>query len=267
MSDRYPRFTLSQQTAIKKMLNVPAPSTRFRTEYDRLAISELERVLQLPPMPYRRFLGSDSWLMGGSVLKWLSGLPLDTLPGDFDFFFSSLDALNRTAKALIQDGATVRGYRAFAQNIREYLRMEINSDRNSEIWDAAGNLVDLNQDLVTRLRLVYLELLSPNAHILQLVASCEHPNATNAVKSSDFTICQLVLDGEYLHFGSYTWNDIFRKRIRCENNRWPESSFRRLFRYGRRGFRPYASTALSLSFQTLAQALTYPLRYTARHWK
>ena len=87
---------------------------------------------------------------------------MDAMRGDFDFFFSNLHALNTTANSLIDDGASVRGYRAFSQNIREYLRNSINCDKTSEIWDTAGSFVGLTPALVSRLRLVYLELSSPS---------------------------------------------------------------------------------------------------------
>lgn len=266
MTTRYPSFTQCQQATIKRSLGIPISATAFKTNSHRLAISDLHHELKLSPVPFAQFLGPDCWLMGGSVLKWLHGLPMDPMQGDYDFFFPSLHALNTTVKAMMKNGARVRGYRAFAQNIREYLRAEINSDKNSEIWKSAGNLVELTPALVTRLRLVYLELSSPEGYTLQLVASCNHPSAVNLVVHSDFSICQLALDDKYLYFGSFTWSDLFKRRIRCENNDWPESSFRRMFRYSRRGYWPYLSTALSLSAVTLAQGLTYPLRYSARHW-
>lgn len=165
------RFTQAQRAAVRALLEVPVGlDETFRPAKNRLAITEVCRALHLRPIPYGQFLGPDCWLAGGGVLRWLCsvGTQADATQGDFDFFFPSLQALNATARALLDQGFHMRGYRALSRNIREYLRKTVNEDKGAEIWDATGNLALLTPALIARLRLIYLEFCSPEGDILQL---------------------------------------------------------------------------------------------------
>ena len=260
------RFTPAQKAAVRAVLDATGgPDQAFRSIKSHLAIADVRQALKLQPIPYDQFLGSDSWLAGGGVLRWLCsvGTVADTTRGDFDFFFPSLHALNTTARAMLDQGFHLRGYRAHSRNIREYLYKTINEDKSAEIWDATGNLVPLTPAVVVRLRLVYLEFRSPQGDTLQLVASC-HPTPLETIMRFDISICQLVLDNRDLSFGPWTWNDVLQNRFRAGAVSWPESTFRRMVKYARRGFMPYAKTALMVSTSTLAQLVTHAPRYLTR---
>src|SRR5882724_6495353 len=107
------RFTQAQREAVRELLELPGDTDgAFRTEKNRLAVTEVCRALHLLPIPYSQFLGPDCWLAGGRVLRWLCsvGTEEDETKGDFDFFFPSLKALNATARAMLDQGFQLRGY-------------------------------------------------------------------------------------------------------------------------------------------------------------
>ena len=121
------------------------------------------------------------------------------------------------------------------------------------IWDATGNLNLLTPALIARLRLIYLEFCSPEGDTIQLVASC-HATPIETIMGFDLSICQLALDDQYLSFAPWAWSDLLQNRFRPGPGaiRWPDSTFRRMFKYARRGFWPYPRTAFILSYSALA---------------
>ena len=186
------------------------------------------------------------------MLRWLCGDESEahSTKADFDFFFPSLEALNATARAMLAEGFQLRGYRAFAQTIREYLRGALNDATGSEICDESGNLAPLTPELVKRLRLSYLELCSPQGDRVQLVAFFQ-PTPFATIRGFDLSICQLLVDAEHLLFGPATRRDLIRNRFHAVEIRWPVTTFRRMFRYARRGFRPSPTTVFRVSYSLL----------------
>ena len=77
----------------------PQIDRRSRPLKDRIELDSLRQHLNLGPPPMSEFLGPQRWIAGSTPTLWLYG----SLPGqnerraDLDFFFSSCDALNRTA--------------------------------------------------------------------------------------------------------------------------------------------------------------------------
>jgi len=249
-----PRFTQAQRAAVRELLELPVgPDGKFRPEKDRLEVTEVRRALLLPPIPYRQFLGPDCWLAGGQVLRWLcsAGTGGDEPKGDLDFFFPSLKALNATGRTMLDGGFQLHGYRSFSRNIREYLRRTVSEDRSSGIWDEAGDLAPITPELVERLRLAYLELRSPEGDKMQLVTFFQ-PTPIETIMRFDISICQLAVDDQHLSFGPWAWSDLLHNRFRYGHVMWPDATFRRMFKYARRGFWPYPRTALTVSYWALA---------------
>ena len=243
------RFTSEQEATIRRVLDVSVEGQQaFSPGKSKVDISVLQRALGLPPIPYSQFLGPDCWLAGGGVLRWLCsvGEARESDRGDFDFFFPSLDALNATARRMLAQGFTVEGYRFAAQTRAEFLSGSFNRDRRSEIWGADGQLAPLTAELVNRLRLSYLELRSPSGDAVQLVASC-FATPLKTVLSFDLSICQFAVDHCHFSFGPWAMSDLLHNRWRLVNLMWPRATFLRMFRYARRGFRPYVGSALRLS--------------------
>lgn len=252
------RFTQAQRAAVRELLELSGDlEGEFRPEKNHLAVSEIRRALHLPPVPYCQFLGPDCWLAGGRVLRWLcsAGTEEGGTKGDFDFFFPSLEALNVTARAMLDRGFQLRGYLAFSRNIREYLRKTVrkavSEDRGSGIWDEAGGLARITSELSERLRLSCLELRSPEGDRIQLVAFFQ-PTPLATIMQFDISICQLAVDDQHLSFGPWAWSDLLQNRFRSGDPRWPDDTFRRMFKYARRGFWPYPRTVVTVCYSALA---------------
>ncbi len=252
-------MTQVQRAAVRELLELPSDSSgAFRLYKKIFTLSGIRRTLHLPTIPYSQFLSSDCWLAGGAVLRWLSqeGMTKDTTKGDFDFFFPSLTALNTTARAMLDQGFQLRGYVSFSQNVWEYLRQAVHEDRGSGIWDEAGDLAPINHELIERLRLKSLEFRSPENDTLQLVAFFL-PTPFATIMQFDISICQLAVDDQHLSFGSWTWSDLLHNRFRAQDPRWPDGTFWRMFKYARRGFWPYPSTVLKVSYLALSRLGRY----------
>jgi hypothetical protein len=102
--------------------------------------------------------------------------------------------------------------------------------------------------------LSYLELGSPQGDRIQLVTLFE-PTPLATICRFDFSICQLVVDAEHLQFGPWTRRDLTRNRLRAVDLRWPVSTFRRVFRYARRGFWPNPTAVFKVSYSLLGYIL------------
>ena len=155
---------------------------------------------------------------------------------------------------MLDRGFQLRGYLTFSRNIREYLRKTVrkavSEDRVSGIWDEAGDLAPITSELSERLRLSCLELRSPEGDKIQLVAFFE-PTPLATIMRFDISICQLALDDQHLSFGPWAWSDLLHNRFRSGDRRWPDDTFRRMFKYARRGFWPCPRTVLTVSYAAL----------------
>ena len=249
----------SRQATLRAFLGLSStPAGELSPEKNRVAVAAVRRALNSPPISYDRFLATDCWLAGGSVLRWLCGEESEVHAAkrefDFDFFFPSVEALDTTARTMLAQGFQLCGYRAFAQTIRAYLRGGLIAAAGSEICDESGKLAPVTADLVKRLRLSYLELRSPQGDRVQLVAFFE-PTPFATICRFDLSICQLVMDAEYLQFGPWTCRDLMSKRLRVVDLRWPVSTFRRVLRYALRGYRPNPTALFKVSYSLLGYLL------------
>ena len=248
-------FTPEQIDSICEMAGI-VPDTGKSPEWETrpIVVSEIRRALDLPEIPYSEFFGPGCWLAGGQVLRWLcsSGEEEFKAEGDFDFYFRSLDDLNQTARDMVDQGFRFNGYRSFSKNFVEYLRYpamnRVNEDRREEVVTRDGDLVALTPEVCERLRLVFVELISPREDSIQLV-TIFGGDPIETIKEFDFSIVQFALDQESLYFGPWTWTDLFENRFRLSPGRgWPDATFYRIFKYIRRGFRPYLKTVIAVAF-------------------
>ena len=254
-------FTAAQEAAIRCWFPKSADPL-----WNRVAILDLRQALDLPAIAYQAFLGPNCWLAGGSVMRWLCGEQTEgsSTKGDFDFYFPSLEALNTTAQAMVEQGFRLRGYGNPPRNIREFLRRSVREERDSGIWDDAGNLAPITPALIERLGLGTLELLSPEGKQVQLVALAFDATPLDTIKHFDFSICQLALDDRYLSFGHSTFSDLIGKRFRVECLRWPLNTCRRMFLYTRRGFWPYPGSAVKILSLACGRMAHYGIRSLLR---
>lgn len=249
------RFTPFQEAAIRDMLLWrAAPHEAFQPELNRVTLAELDRALDLPAMRHSEFLGPECWLAGGQVLRWLcrAGARQDQGKGDFDFFFSSAEALDTTARSMLDRGFQLRGYRASPRDIRTYLRKQVTGTGDFGTRHSTGNMAPITPELIERLRLTSLELRSPEGDSIQLVANFQ-PTPLETIVRFDISICQLAVDHHHITFGPWAWNDLLKGRFRVERPRWPVATMRRMFKYSRRGFSPYAGAAVSVSRSAAAR--------------
>ena len=236
-------FTTAQEAAIRSWF--PKSGSPL---WNRVAILDICQALDLPAIAHHSFLGPNCWVAGGAVMRWLcrERTERNSRTGDFDFYFPSVEALHTTAEAMVEQGFQVRGYGSAPRNIREFLRRPVREERNSGIWDEAGNLAPITPALIERLGLGTLELLSPEGERIQLVALAFDATPLETIMHFDFSICQLALDDRYLSFGHSTFSDLIDKWFRVECLRWPLNTCRRMFLYARRGYWPYPGSALRI---------------------
>lgn len=257
------RFTQAEAAQLRALLGADGSKDPAAME-DRPPVSfqEVQRILGLPELPHRHLLGDDTWLLGGRLLRWLTGEMRDGGDtGDYDLFCGSLEALERTARRMLATGYTPCR-RKGATRWGPWLR-----DRalgRSDHAPCAGAVSEGDGALQERLRLrrfpdgreMYaLELHSPEGHLLQLVhipalfTGGGEP-VRNQLAFTDLSICQFLLDGRMLHTGTHAWADLFRRRVRVVQMVRPRITAERLVKYAGRGFWPETAT-----LRTVTQAL------------
>ncbi|MDZ7842634.1 MAG: hypothetical protein U5R46_17685 [Gammaproteobacteria bacterium] len=260
-------FRAEQKREIRRLLAIPEQPERFVSDKSRLEISAVRSALELPPLPYHRILGAGRWLAGGSISRWLhNGGGEGQQAGDYDFFFLSLDELNALARDLLREGATMSGYVPFCRNAKEYvyrhfINRRIEGITDSGMLDACGRLATISDDDVRRLRLAYIEFLSPENDRLQLVSSC-YRSPVDIISRFDFSVAQFIADDRYIYFGPRAWQDLIDGRFRLARSNLPRAghSFCRMAAYLRRGFRPYLKTVFLVSWLAAANLITAPFR-------
>ncbi len=261
-------FTPEQKAAVRKLVKVPSDTDKpFRTDLYCLDLAEVSQTLGLHPLPYREFLGPDCWLAGGQVLRWLcsAGSGVYKPQGDFDFYFRSLEDLNNTARAMLDQGFKLRGYRSFSKSLLEFLRYpaknRVNEDWSSAIRDETGDLIRLTPELCRRLRLIFLELVSDQGHTIQLVTIFDL-TPIETIRRFDFSVTQFAVNERKLFFCPWAWRDLLKNRFRVtEGLMWPDATFYRVIKYIRRGFHPYPKDILSVSVSAATWFVTNSSKY------
>ncbi len=259
-------FTNEQEQIVRELINLPGDGRKEAKSHNlSLPIPDVARALNLPPLPHSDLLGSQSWIAGGTVLRWLCG----TLNGwkanrpDIDFYFPSIEALNHTACAMLEEGYSferlycwqLRATSHDANKAQQSRELAIDDVRRTTLLDWLRNLRNWRNDdrsseqriefepltieAVEQKRVVAVEFQAPLGDILQLVTVVFRPTPKDLFSTFDFSICQFAVDDRFLYFGEYAWNDLFRNRFRLGHINYPPATLWRLIKYVRRGFYPY----------------------------
>jgi hypothetical protein len=242
---------------LRQLLCLPSTLTpNTRVPIEALPVEELRRALGLPELRHTRFLSHECWLAGGRLLRWLGRKedgPDDN--GDYDFFFPSLQALERTAQRMRSEGyqfhRTLNQTRSFRGLVSGYIGDQEPAD---SVFGPTGQEFHLSGRRLWGGALQYgLQFFSPEGDVIQLVHSPdgfrqEARTLRVLLEGFDFTICQLGMDHQHIYAGTHAWADLLLRRLRrgdfpCQS---PAYSTWRFHKYIRRGFRPYVGTVLNV---------------------
>jgi len=239
-----------------------------------LAIAEVREILSLPEPAFRPWLAPDRWVLGGAVLHWLrSGAGGEASgPLDYDFYFPTIDALNRGVADFLAAGFTFSCFQLWGDRC-PFCGLAGSLERREAAGPAAvplvkagcrvcepagvagrwGSRLRITAESLAASGLVALDLLSPRGELFQLAAIAFEPTPSRLIESADYSICQLGLDDRSLYFGRYTWTDLLAGRLRVENLH--RSCYSRLRKYQGKGFSPDPATlARVLGFHLYLQA-------------
>lgn len=261
-----PRFTPAQEKAIRDLLSSPESAQSLGFAQPRpLYLVDVRKVLELPPVPYHRYLSQDCWIGAGAVLRWLCSSPAgkNWRPGDVDLYFPSLEALKRMLCRLLSDGHRMYGVRT----LRRYA-MELPLPGGSGVWrvpsasDQVSSFSWLTPELIRRTGLMCFQLRSPDATPVEIIALLMKATPQEIASSFDLTICGFVADHQCLFSSPLSWSDLLENRIRFQHMRAVRLDSRlgtpretrglnldaimRLCKYAARGFRPSVMTLLHL---------------------
>jgi len=264
----------SQRQALQELLGLPSPlRPSARAARLQVDLADVRRILDLPPFPFADLASPTSWIVGGSVLRWLcGGLGQGTYrTGDLDLFFPSTEAFNETGRRLLERGWQFRGFTSrtvmchrcgrpaeIAHPGPEAMRQRFPEVRCAVCGItggeeprrlAPGELLALTPELIRERLLVALELVAPDGTVTHLSAAAIQPQLAMVIGRADFSLAQLALDGGALHFGPYTWTDLLLGRFRhvAHSDTW--GTYHRLAKYRAFGFRPYAGTAAEVNLR------------------
>lgn len=228
----------------ERLRSLVSPDARGRVPETsmRLPAAQVRDALGLPDLPHARFLGNGCWLVGGSLLRWLCGqIGPEKNPGDFDLFFESRAALERTAVALLRAGYVPRRFSQKGTPWDKWRNRIYNPIPDLSGLPEAEALAYLHA-LATRPGLVAVDFHAPNGDLIQLAGVSSRASAEEIIALADYTVCQMVMDGTHLHVGRNTWADLMEGRLRANKLGYPPIAARRLVKYWKRGFRPDPAT-------------------------
>jgi hypothetical protein len=273
-----PRLTETQKQAVRDLVGLP-PRGNGGREVAKIAIAEVRRALDLPVPPGEGFRAPDCWLAGSQVPRWLyGGLGEASTPSDFDFYAGSWEALDRSARSLLDAGFRFRQFRGWDAPVchvcgrparREApqrhdprklypIRCEacgVTAGPGAE-EGASARLVRLSAELFSGTGITALELESPQGEIFQLATLGVFSGPAELLAGADFSLFQFALDDRDLHFTPLAWTDLFAARLRATKLDFPPTQLRRMLKYWRRGIRPYAGTAISILAKYLLWEVT-----------
>jgi hypothetical protein len=240
------KFTTRAKDAVRQLAPEAGDSNGY-PGYSRFPVAEVCRALNLPEMPHARFLNEQSWMIGGAVLRWLSGESSGRRAGggvgDFDFAFPSLEALRRTQQAMTDQGYVFSRHVAFDPD-RRLTRGQVVRKVFTGVSPDAGKVQLIKEG---ERGSVAVELISPEGDLIQLITLYIKPSPVVVISECDFSICQFALDGPYLYAGPSALHDLLNYQLRLGYVRHPPTTLRRIIKYMRRGFRPDARTVLTVS--------------------
>jgi hypothetical protein len=270
-----PRFTAAQTRAICELIGLPHLGPGAVSQRSSIAIDDLRRALELPDPPYRELQSAELWLGGSSVLRWLNrGAGMgDPSQADVDFFVPSLDALNAAGRFLLGHGFRFRSFRSrwpmcqlcggpaerlggVAPDVPFLPPIEL--CRCPRCGDFGGkDAATLTADRLPRLtaeqladrKVLALELATPDGIIVHVSATTLERDPQKLFLEMDFSVTQLILDGERLVFAPHTWPDLLTDRMRLYRPANKIEVHQRMKKYQRYGFRPYLGTRLKVELR------------------
>jgi hypothetical protein len=224
------------------------------TGIQRLSISDVRSALNLPDLPYAKWLSSECWLAGGILTRWLSGEMPERHPadGDFDFYFPSQKALRETASEMLKSGYVYRRDLTRRRTFGDLVRWKMGRSLEELPHQGAAEMPSIAaRQMSNSKNLLGVEFSSPEGDCIQLVtfvteAGAEPASPFELIADFDFSICQFAMDDRYLYAGPCAWGDLMRKQLRVERIGYPPVTMWRAYKYLKRGFRPYFKTALKI---------------------
>ena len=271
-------FTREERRALQDLVGLSDPlkaqSTASRSQ---VPIDVVRGILDLPELAHPELRGSDCWLLGGAVLRWLCRRRLDrgASRGDYDYFLPSLEALERRVRRALAEGFRYRCVRSRigvcflclgpAERIEAEPRPEggipfvrnhcrrcgaVDEARTAEI--DAESFPALTEEAVLNANVGAIELIAPNGDLIHFATKVFEKDPLSTVRCIDFSIVQLIADSDTLYFGFHAWTDLLRGRFRQSfDERQPLISWGRMRKYSKLGMRPEAETAIRLNRQFL----------------
>lgn len=138
------------------------------------------------------------WLAGGALRRLIT--KQDFLSGDFDFFFKSEQQRKNFEGQLIAQGFELKRSTKHAHEFH-YQNFEDNKTLK-----------------------------------VQSIFFKYYDNPEEIINSFDYTLCQLVYDGEQLYCGDYALWDIARKKLVINKITFATASVRRMIKYALQGY-------------------------------
>ena len=249
------RFSKEEQREIRQLLGMPSDAVKgIRTKPHRVSVAEVRRTLNLPEMPYEEFLSNQCWLAGGIILRWLCGELNDQQGrpvGDFDFYFSSLEALKQTAEIMFASKYEFCTSLALPRSFWDVMfdRKRPKRAEEATVFHEDNGFSRISRKLSDNLTLVGVELCSPAGDTIQLATFLTKPvhkylSPYDVIADFDLSICQFAMDDRYLYAGQSAWSDLLAKRFHVVLLRDPYVIPWRIQKYIRRGFLPYPATVI-----------------------
>lgn len=249
------RFTSTEEKELRPLVEAGRP----------IPISEVRRILGLGEMPHAHLLAEDTWLLGGRVVRWLSGeMRGGTDDGDYDMYCGSVAAFERTVRRMLEGGYKPCRWKAPANLLQGLMGTARGRDPHAPCFSDESRETPMQE--LPRLRrfpdgseMYVRQFHSPEGHVLQVVhlpsLFREGVPLHNQMAFIDLSICQFTLDDRHLYAGPHSWEDFLGRRVRVVEMARPHRTALRLVKYGARGFRPYASTVGTVYGAWFAEAL------------
>jgi hypothetical protein len=167
------------------------------------------------------------WIAGGAVLNWYKNSPVGD--SDIDVFFHDLRQFDEV----------------FGRLMRQHATMVYNSD----------NAITLN----------YNGKDSVKGHRIQLIRKRWFSNPKEVIDNFDFTICQLITDGEKIAMGPTTAEDIKHSLIKHTEKEMQPDLVKRIIKYVCYGYS--LDTALANYIEENKESLTWKFNADHDHYE
>jgi hypothetical protein len=231
----------------KTILRASSIVTRGEQNFLKTPLSVIGNMVDLSLIAQEySFVSEECWLGGGTLIRLLSGQGKmgDERSYDRDYFFPTRQAMEIVFEKMIQKHYTIKSFNFFKRKLIR--RASITADDLDLPSDVPINIIKNSkvQEILHRQDLVTVELLSPKGIRYQLIAGYTGKDPVEIINKSDFTICQLAIDREYIYSGTKTWNDLSARRLQHTGTRIQIFTSWRVFKFMKMGYRPTPQTLL-----------------------